>query len=474
MRPEKATLEGGHVLEYLPEVIGEGGMKTVHFTADRSSVVCFFKDKSASGDPERRRRLQAIVGKYNPTTDPKTGPYWQGLFCWPTGIVTKPELGIVAPAYPNNFFFGSGPFRGKEKQATWFTSQKLRRMLPEAEKGDWLRYLQICIRLARAVRRMHAAGLAHSDLSNRNVLVDPTTGGAVVIDIDSLVVPQLFPPDVLGTPGYIAPEVLATQELDLDDPKRVLPSRQTDQHALSVLIYEYLLGRHPLRGPKVNSTASAEEDEYLSMGSKALWVEDPKDRTNRPRGVWVPHDALGPYLARLFDEAFVSGLHDPVHRPGADQWERALVRTADLLVPCRNDRCEKRWFVFAGNTRPRCPFCGTPMRGTMPVLNFYRERRPGQFVSEGHRLVAWEDQYLFRWHVYDNASAGESADRAPLGYFAHHGGRWLLVNQGSESMTVEGSGPVHAGGYAELREGVRIRLSKNPHGRLAVVQMVGG
>jgi len=109
----------------------------------------------------------------------------------------------------------------------------------------------------------------------------------------------------------------------------------------------------------------------------------------------------------------------------------------------------------------------------MPVLNFYRERRPGQFVAEGHRLVAWEDQYLYRWHVYDNASAGESADRAPLGYFAHHGGRWLLVNQGSESMTVEGSGPVHAGGYAELKEGVRIRLSKNPHGRLAVVQMVG-
>lgn len=75
MRPEKATLEGGRVLEYLPEVIGEGGMKTVHFTTDRSSVVCFFKDKSASGDPERRRRLQAIVGKYNPTTDPKTGRY---------------------------------------------------------------------------------------------------------------------------------------------------------------------------------------------------------------------------------------------------------------------------------------------------------------------------------------------------------------------------------------------------------------
>lgn len=346
-------------------------------------------------------------------------------------------------------------------------------MLPQDEKGDWLRYLQICIRLARAVRRLHAAGLAHSDLSNKNVLVDPTNGTAVVIDIDSLVVPQLFPPDVLGTPGYIAPEVLATQELDLDDPKRVLPSRQTDQHALAVLVYEYLLGRHPLRGPKVNSTVSAEQDEYLSMGSKALWVEHPDDRSNRPKGVWTPCGALGPYLSRLCAEAFVSGLHHPQNRPGADQWERALVRTADLLVPCRNPGCEKRWFVFAGTRKPRCPFCGTPTRGAMPVLNFYRERRPGQFVSEGHRLVAWENQYLYRWHVYDNAFAGESADRTPLGYFALHGGRWVLVNQGPDPMSVEGAGPIPPGSYTELKDDTRIRLSKKPHGRLAVVQMVG-
>ncbi len=472
MKAEKAFLESGQEVEYLPEVIGEGGMKVVHFTSDRSSVVCFFKDKSAANDPERRKRLQAIVGKYNPTLDPKLGPYWKNLFCWPTGIVTKPELGVVAPAYPKTFFFGSGRFKGKEKQASWFTSPKLRRLLPEAEKGDWLRYLQICIRVARAIRRMHAAGLAHSDLSNKNVLVDPTTGGAVVIDIDSLVVPQLYPPDVLGTPGYIAPEVLTTQNLDLKDPKKVLPSRTTDQYALAVLIYEYLLTRHPLKGPKVNSTVSAEEDEYLSMGSKALWVENPSDTNNRPGNLKIPSSALGPYLADLFRKAFVDGLHHPENRPGADQWERALVRTVDLLVPCRGYSCEHKWFVFTGATRPDCPFCGTTFRGTMPVLNFYRQRRPGQFVSEGHRLVVWEHQRLYRWHVYDNAFAGESADRAPLGYFAFHGGRWFLVNQNSDSMSVMGSGPVPANGYVELKEGARIRLSEEQHGRLAVVQMV--
>ncbi|MEI2422567.1 lipopolysaccharide kinase InaA family protein, partial [Arthrospira platensis SPKY2] len=133
---------------------------------------------------------------------------------------------------------------------------------------------------ARAVRRLHNAGLAHSDLSNKNVLIDPTSGECLIIDIDSLVVPQLFPPDVLGTRGYIAPEVLSTIHLPLNDPQRKHPSTATDQHALAVLLYQYLLGRHPLEGPRTYPATSAEEQERLEMGSKALFVEHPRDISN--------------------------------------------------------------------------------------------------------------------------------------------------------------------------------------------------
>src|ERR1019366_9758854 len=100
----------------------------------------------------------------------------------------------------------------------------------QEELGPWINYFKLCIAMSRAVRRMHVAGLAHSDLSSNNVLVDPSSGQSIVIDCDSLVVPGLYPPDVLGTPGYIAPEVLATMALPLTDPKRKLPCASTDQH----------------------------------------------------------------------------------------------------------------------------------------------------------------------------------------------------------------------------------------------------
>ena len=95
-------------------------------------------------------------------------------------------------------------------------------------------------------------GLAHSDLSYNNVLVDPVERSACMIDLDGLVVPGLYPAEVIGTAEFIAPEVLSTKHLKKDDPNRVLPSRLTDLHALPVLIYMLLLHRHPLKGSKVH------------------------------------------------------------------------------------------------------------------------------------------------------------------------------------------------------------------------------
>lgn len=467
----KATLKDGRTIDFLPEIIGEGGMKRVCFTADKSAVVCFYKDQATGSDPQRLARLEAILGKYNPTNDPKTSEYWKRVFCWPTGIIVKPYLGILAPAYPSNYFFATGPFKGKEKEGRWFSSPKLRTMLPKHECGEWISYFKLLILMARAVRRLHQAGLAHSDLSCRNVLVDPSNGQSVVIDIDSLVVPQLFPPDVLGTPGYIAPEVLGTLHLPLDDPNRKHPSARTDQHALPVLIYEYLLFRHPLKGPKINCTTSAEEDEMLSMGKKALFIEHPSDHSNRPTDLKVPCSALGPTLNELFMRAFVKGLHSPNDRPAAYEWEKGLVKTFDMLYPCPNSSCTHRWFVLYDQANVKCPFCGAKPKGTVPVLKLRKQGFPGQWVQDA-QMVVYNNISLFKWHIYDNIFPDELADRTPQAYCVFYGGQWLLINQNLTSLTSSRGNRVPPGQSVALEPGIQIRLSQEPHGRIAEVQIV--
>ena len=489
-RTAEATLADGRKIQYvIKDNPPRGGMKYTYFSPDKSYVVQFYNDPTVTGDINLRRRIESIIGKYNPTRSEQAGgakgnsvvmaSYFSSKFCWPTAIVTQPEFGIVCPAYPSNYFFGNNAavipeldkeIKGKDKKSKWFTSTKLRSYLHQSELGDFRMMLSICISLTRSIRRMHQAGLAHSDLSCNNVLADPTTGSCVVIDIDSLVVPGLYPPEVMGTPGYIAPEVLETAGLPFGDPKRKLPSAYTDQHALAVLIYEYLLLRHPLVGPKIHSN-DPNMDDYLAMGPNALFIENPKDRSNRPKDLKVTIRDLGPELENLFIRAFVDGLHNPNARPTAMEWEKALVRTWDHLHPCSNPNCKEKWFIMHDPNQPVCPFCGTRVKkGDVVCLTLKSQIRgkTGQWIKSGE-LVIYDEMPLFKWHVFANTFPDEKTDRERVAYIAKVKGQWYLVNININGMTSPKGNLVPKGGGVLLTEGTVFRMSGNDNGLLVEV-----
>lgn len=492
----KLTTQDGQQVEYKDEIIGQGGMKDVYFSPDRSYVVAFFRDQL---DFQGKERLKSIVGTYRDGIFEKEGgEYWKDLFCWPTGIVEKDgRLGVVAPVYKSHFFFAHGSvnndmlgIKGKEKEGKWFASASNRaKFLAPQEKGSWLTHLRICLMISRAVRRLHAAGLAHSDLSYKNVLVDPSSGNACVIDIDGLVVPGKFPPDVVGTPDFIAPEVIATQHLEKSDPNRKLPSTLTDRHALAVLIYMYLFYRHPLRGGKVHDM-DATKDEELAMGTKALFVEHPTDASNQVKAdqlskaqfPWgdpskMPYTIAGPLLAGLFRKAFVDGLHEPQNRPTPSEWETALVKTIDMIQPC-SAKCEMGWYVFDNSTKPKCPFCGAAYKGKLPVLNLYSSRHSGSYQPDNHRVMVWDGQSLFPWHVNRKVFPNEHLppdQKKRVGYFQLHQGDWFLVNEGMPQMhDVASKKDVPIGGHVKLTNGSQFLLSREDGGRLVQVQLVNG
>ena len=478
----------GSTVQFVDEVIGSGAMKDVYFSPDKSYVVGFFRTPQ---DANNKDRLTNITGLYRERIfNQPGGDYWEKLFCWPTKLVEwNGKLGVVCPAYDKHFFFESGRFQGKEKEGKWFASAKLRNRFIEAEhKGTWLTHYHMCIQIARAVKRLHAAGLAHSDLSYKNVLVDPHGGRATVIDCDGLVVPGKYPPDVVGTPDFIAPEVLKTRSLQKNDPQKELPNIKTDRHALAVLIYMYLLYRHPLRGGKVHDMDSA-KDEELTMGAKALFIEHPTDKSNRPKVNQLhpselpqgdinklPYTICGPYLKDLFDKAFIEGLHDPKKRPTADEWLTALVKTTDLMQPCDNPNCESKWFVFDNTTKPRCPFCGKEFHGVLPVLNFYYSPLHGTFNPENYRLMVYHHQSLYKWHVnrfvFPNERLSDE-DKRPVGDFHFHNGKWILINRRLNDLWDKDKNvKIEINQAVELTEGKKILLGRQDGDRLIVVQLV--
>ncbi|MFT6618696.1 MAG: DNA-binding helix-hairpin-helix protein with protein kinase domain [Limisphaerales bacterium] len=306
------------------------------------------------------------------------------------------------------------------------------------------------------MRRLHFAGLAHSDLSHNNVLIDPKHGDACVIDIDSLVVPGLAPPSVLGTPGYIAPEVVVGD---------ALPSIETDLHALAVLIYETLLLRHPLQGPKIHAK-SPEQDELLSMGKNALYIEHPTDRSNHlKQAPDIPVSRLGPHLEALFHKTFVEGLHNPPMRATASQWEKALTKTLDLIHPSPNG---KQWFIVARDMSKQCPYTKRDWAAPIPIMDLFREKGGGAYSDEQHTITVWNNRYLYKWHLFSNLSP-QQAERDPQAYFSYYQDKWWMVNQSGHDMIIVDEEEYLRDGHAvEITEGLKVLMSPEDSGRLAI------
>lgn len=445
-----AELTDGRRIDCEDQPMGGGVAGTAYFSRDRKHVVKIFK----TPHPDTRRMLEEVLTKYNCVTDE---PYWKQLMSWPEALVVKPGLGVCMPCAP----------QGMHKMC-WIIFPKLYNQLPRAKK-NWDKRLLIATRLATAVARMHRCGVAHSDLSPNNIMVDPLTGALNLIDLDGLVVPGFLPPQVLGTPDYMAPEVISG---------RAMPSISTDRHALAVIIYQLLLFRHPFRGPKVFSL-DVDEDERMALGECGVFIDHPYDMTNRPLSRFWPTALLGSKMKELFERVFVHGLADPTCRPTASEWQSALIRLFDRAVGCGNRNCEELYFPVTEGRSISCPWCGTPfaVRDGVPVLRLYVGDKRGNFhLDDDYWIAGYPDKTLHSWHVESGLEPGPNVDSSPLGQIVLEKGRWFLRNLALPHARIIENGTLgrhfQVDERIELTEGLALMLESLPKGRMAYVQWI--
>lgn len=109
------------------------------------------------------------------------------------------------------------------------------RLLPEGL------VLRIGARIAEALAHAHALGVVHRDLKPSNVRIDLATMGVALLDFGIARIDDGMNTRTgltLGTPAYMAPEVLAGQPA----------AEAADVYALGVILYELLAGRRPHDG----------------------------------------------------------------------------------------------------------------------------------------------------------------------------------------------------------------------------------
>ncbi len=202
--------------------------------------------------------------------------------------------------------------------------------------------------LAHSYLRLHSKGLCYRDISFGNVFFDPTSGDILICDNDNVGVNAGQRGGVLGTPRFMAPEVVRGE---------AHPSTQTDLFSLSVLLFYMFMVHHPLEGKKEAEIKCLDLPAMNKLyGTSPVFIFDPVDDSNKP----IPgfHDnalAFWPlypeFLRTLFTRAFTDGIRDPEHgRVRESEWRAAMVKLADSIFPCA--KCKSENFYDASRVLP--------------------------------------------------------------------------------------------------------------------------
>lgn len=246
-----------------------------------------------------------------------------------------------------------------------------------------------CHGLADSFLQLHVKGLCYRDISFGNVFFEPRTGDVLICDNDNVTVDGDSKGGVLGTPRFMAPEVVRGD---------ASPGSQTDLFSLAVLLFYMFMVHHPLEGKKEASIHCFDLPAMNKLyGTEPVFIFDPNDDSNRP----VPgyHDNAITYwkiypqfLKDLFIQAFTEGIRDPQHgRVRESEWRAAMIRLMDSIIYCPYCGAENFYdaetLKASGGTPAPCWSCN--QEGTLPP----RIRIGKHIVMLNH------DTQLFPHHV---------------------------------------------------------------------------
>ncbi len=383
---------------FVEKLLGQGGQGEVYLVKVEGASFALKWYYPNTATPLQRSLIEDTVRRGSPTDK----------FLWPLEMVSAPD---------NNTF--GYLMRLREERFNNMIDLMAGRVNPSFRSRCRTGY-----ELGDSYFQLHAKGLCYRDINFGNVFFDPNTGEVLICDNDNVGVTGATTADVLGTPGFMAPEIVRS-EAD--------PSTDTDLFSLSVMLFYLFMLNHPLEGKKEFDIHCLDPVARNKLyGFEPVFIYDPSDESNRP----VPgyHDSVILYwslypqfLRDLFLRAFTDGLFDAKHgRVRESEWRKAFVQLRDSLIYC--GRCGKESFYDAEKVRVNHPhLCWNPKCNA--TLQLPPRLRVGKSV-----VMLNHDTKLFPHHLGDDYNF-----TAPVAEVAQHPQNpnlWGLRNVSQQNWSV--------------------------------------
>lgn len=284
--------------------IGSGGQGEVYeVVADKESYALkwYF---SAQATPEQEKGIRELIkiGKPNDS------------FLWPMSIASA----------DNSKSFGYIMELRKPEFKSLFDLMK-NRISPSFYTLSKATY-----NLADSFRQLHSKGLCYRDISHGNIFFHPETGEILICDNDNVGIDNIPSPGVVGTPRFMAPEIVRAE---------ASPNANSDRFSLATLLFYMLFISHPLEGENEANIRCFDQPAMDQIyGKNPIFIFDPNNTTNRP--VEGYHDNAITYwkiypdfLQDIFIQAFTLGIESN-KRVTETEWMNALIQLKDSIFKC--------------------------------------------------------------------------------------------------------------------------------------------
>ncbi len=188
------------------------------------------------------------------------------------------------------------------------------------------------IQMVDSFEKLHRKGLCYRDISFGNVFMNDKLGDILICDNDNVTSEKHADKSILGTPRFMAPEIVRGDSL---------PNVQSDLFSLSVLLFYMFMVHHPLEGKQEASIKCFDLPAMKKLyGTHPVFIFDPINSTNRPvvgvhDNAIVFWDLYPQSFKDAFTKSFTKGLSKfRGARLSEAEWKEHLIALKNSIVKC--------------------------------------------------------------------------------------------------------------------------------------------